>query len=279
MISAGYVEVACDTYAVQSSAMQLTDLASLTSWCASAQPEWQLSRMTAITVPPPSRVQLDLTWHDGSGWGGEARNVDGVRVVIDGVTSYRLDGAHDPGTTLGYIMPADCDDELGLLLAVPGELEVIGTAITVEKLPTLRQVAPYKLNPRRVTFELAALPTVGEWRGLVGDIDVWIDGEHCVDLAARPALGNAWAVYPPTCEHGSEAGAWLQWLRPAHGAHALTLVNLIRQASCGDALWHSLLAAVATSTPASISCGNVRFTLEQWRHYLADGALPVVTTE
>ena len=256
--------------------MLITDLASLTSWCASAQPEWQLTRMTAATVPSPGRVELDITWHDGSGWGGELRNVDGVRVVIDGVTGYRLDGAHDPGTTLGYIMPADTgDDELGLLLAVPGELEVTGTSISIEKLPTVRQVAPYKLNPRRITFEVAQLPSVRELQTLVDGIDVWIDGERSDDGEARPALGKAWAVYPLTADHGSEAGAWLQWLRPAHGTSALSLVNLIRQAACSDGLWASLLAAVAALAPPLVSSGNVRFSLEQWRRYLIDASLPM----
>jgi len=270
-----------------STATTLTTPEQVAAFCARRTDDWQLLELSpSAPAALPDEVALVIGWHDGTGWGGERRRVSSLRLRVGGVSRYSLAGRHEAGTTLGYLVALE--EEVGLLAGVPGDLEIAGARIAVEPLPERVEIAPYRLNPGRITIEAAAAWTLGTWRRALGEVDlVGDDGSRSDDLAGAPGL--AWAIAPPGSEPGSGDGIWLQWLRPsargprpgslavagnAAGGSPGTFANLVRQPRCGDALWRAALAATAALEPTCVTCGNVRFDAAAWRAFLASGTLP-----
>ena len=244
--------------------------------CARRRDEWQLAAMTPVAAgAPPPVVELVITWHDGSGWGGERRTVEGLRVTVHGVRVHRLEGAHEPGTTIGYCVPAEAGDGVGLLVGVPGDLEVVGDRIEVEPVPARVEIAPYRVNPGRVTVDAPQPSTAGGWRRALaaagGDVDVWADGLIVDDDDARPVPGLSWALYPRGVAHGGDAGVWMVWhAARGPGSHA----TFVRQVACAEPLWLAVRRALGALDGARLTCGNVRFSDITWRRFVADGTLP-----
>lgn len=238
--------------------------AEVARFCARRTPDWQLGFMTPLDLGRATGVvELRIEWHDGHGWGGEPRNIDGLGLTIRGVSHYALNGTHEPGTTIGRCMPSARGT--GLVLGVPGELEVIGDAIEVRALPTRQELAAIRLNPGRITIDAPMAWRWGAWCEQLAahgaDAVLWAEGDFVDDPRQGAEPGTAWAIYPAGAAHDGASGLFLQWQRGGAGTHA----TAVRHVRCPDSLWRALRAAIGQLEGVRIICGNARFDGAAWR--------------
>ncbi|MCE9572063.1 MAG: hypothetical protein K8W52_02790 [Deltaproteobacteria bacterium] len=232
--------------------------------CARRTPDWQLAAMTPIEEGRTrGEVVLRIEWHDGHGWGGEPRNIDGFALTVRGVSHYALAGPHEPGTTIGRFAPAARG--VGLVLGVPGSLEVVGEAIELRALPTRQEIAAIRLNPGRITVDAPTAWRWGAWREALAahgaDAILWAEGDVVDDPRQGAEPGTAWAIYLAGTAHDGASGIWLQWQRGGAGTHA----TAVRHVRCPDTLWQAMRAALGDLDGARIICGNARFDAAAWR--------------